>query len=58
VCGYFSKIGDFRRILVRVRPPLLVGIIRHGCAVVSRRPTPGAKSNGATVANQYDTADN
>jgi len=31
-------------------------MIRHGCAVA--RWAPGAKSNGATVADQYDTADN
>jgi len=37
---------------------ILVGMIRHGCAVASRRPAPGAKSNGATVSDQYDTADN
>ncbi len=42
----------------RIRPQLLVGMIRHGCAMVSRRPTPGTKSNGATVADQYDPADN
>jgi len=30
-------------------------MIRHGCTVVSRRPTSGARSNGATVADQHDT---
>jgi len=42
---------------VFVRLQLLVGMIPHRSAVASRRPTPGAKSNGATVADQYDTAD-
>jgi len=37
-----------------VRPQLLVGMIRPGCAVASRRPTPSTKSNGATVADQAD----
>jgi len=32
-------------------------MIGHGCAVTSRRPTPDAKSHGAAVADQYDTAD-
>jgi len=39
-------------------PRLLVRMIRHGWAVASRRLTPGAESNGATVADLYDTADN
>jgi len=33
-------------------------MIRRGRAVASRRPTPGAKSNGATVADHENTADN
>jgi len=42
----------------RVRPQSLVGMIRHGCAVAPQRPPPDAKSNGATVADQYDTTKN
>jgi len=41
-----------------VRPQLLVGMIRHGWAVASRRLVPGAKRNGATVGDQSDSADN
>jgi len=37
-----------------VRLQLLVEMIRYGCAVASRRPALDAKSNGATVADQYD----
>ncbi len=37
---------------------LLVGMIRHGCAVAAGRPAPGASRNGATVADQWDTAGN
>jgi len=33
-------------------------MIRHGWAVASLRPAPGAKSKGVTVADQYDTAGN
>jgi hypothetical protein len=33
-------------------PQLLVGMLRHGCAVASSRAALRTKSNGATVADQ------
>jgi len=42
----------FGKPLPVVRPQLLVAMICHGCAMASRCPTPGAKSNGARIGSE------
>jgi len=59
----WDGISHFRLVYERIIWPAsqglsYCGMIRHGSAVASRRPIPSGKSNTATIAEQYDTADN